>query len=153
MIILPPSLYWRVLVFVNRSVVYLNRKSEIGVKPGGSVCGGPKPRTRTTRSLTPHKLNAQEPRRVLYPPSCIVASRYWSLLVLTGCLFKSEIGNRKSSTSTAHATLCVVGAGRRRRGARRVCSAGRVRRLCRGGRRRGRSAADSLAASGRAVTL
>ena len=45
--------------------------------------------------LTPHKLNAQESRRVLYP-SCIVASRYWRVLVLTGCLFKSEIGNRKT---------------------------------------------------------
>ena len=41
----------------------------------------------------PHKLNAQGSRRVLYP-SCIVASRYWRVLVLTGCLFKSEIGNR-----------------------------------------------------------
>ena len=40
------------------------------------------------------RLNAQESRRVLYP-SCIVASRYWRVLVLTGCLFlKSE--NRRA---------------------------------------------------------
>ena len=42
--------------------------------------------------FNPRKLNAQESRRVLYP-SCIVASRYWRVLVLSGCLFKSEIGN------------------------------------------------------------
>ena len=46
-----------------------------------------------TSILHAAKLNAQESRRVLYP-SCIVASRYWRVLVLTGCLFKSEIGNR-----------------------------------------------------------
>ena len=57
-------------------VVYLNRKSEMT-----------------------DKLNAQGSRRVLYP-SCIVASRYWRVLVLSGCLFKSEIGNRKNCKIT-----------------------------------------------------
>ena len=50
----------------------------------------------------PHKLNAQGSRRVLCP-SCIVASRYWRVLVLSGCLFISEIGNRKTAAS-----LCAV---------------------------------------------
>ena len=30
--------------------------------------------------------------RTLLYPSCIVAPRYWRVLVLSGCLFKSEIG-------------------------------------------------------------
>ena len=41
------------------------------------------------------RICTEKSRRVLYP-SCIVAPRYWRVLVLSGCLFKSEIGNRKS---------------------------------------------------------
>ena len=59
--------------------------------PWGLACPLPCETARPTSSLTPRKLNAQESRRVLYP-SCIVAPRYWRVLVLSGCLFKSEIG-------------------------------------------------------------